>query len=405
MQTDRKTQGPGYRKGHKVTISKWKHSFYKWRAQWIEEGKPKDKGFKTKTAAEEWAEKKANESLKQGTEETLSHAERSTVIDTRKRIEALGVDLRAVIDLGLEHLERAQKSCTVSELIELHIKNTKRAGRGKRHLDDLKQKLSRFAKTFGAGPVASVLREDVGEWLHGLEVAPTTKNNYRRILVGLFNEGIDSGYIEANPAQKVKPSKVIESEIETLTPTELSKLLKKAGDNILPAIAICAFAGARRSEIEALDWSQIDLKAGNIRIKAINAKSSRNRLIPIEKNLSAWLKPLAKSSGKVWPVNGRKIFDKTKRLAGFGEPDTETEKEKENGLKLLKPWPDNALRHSYASYWLAHNESADKLALHMGHRGTSLIFSNYRAVVTKESAETYWAIAPEVADNIVEMAS
>ena len=36
------------RKGNKVTVSKWKHTFYSYRAQWIEGGKPKDKGFKKK---------------------------------------------------------------------------------------------------------------------------------------------------------------------------------------------------------------------------------------------------------------------------------------------------------------------------------------------------------------------
>ena len=46
--TKRKEQGPGYRKGNKVTVSKWKHTFYSYRAQWIEGGKPKDKGFKKK---------------------------------------------------------------------------------------------------------------------------------------------------------------------------------------------------------------------------------------------------------------------------------------------------------------------------------------------------------------------
>lgn len=393
MRTKPKEQGAGSRKGNKVTVSKWKHTFYSYRAQWIEGGKPKDKGFKKKKVAEEWAEKKESELLSQGTESTLTHSERSTVLDYRDRIEALGVDLREVLSYGVEQMERAQKSCTVSELIARVIGDRKRAGLSDRYLADLRQRLKRFGDDFGTKAVASITREQIGDWLHGLKLAPTTTNNFRRILVVMFNEAIECGYIEKNPAESVKQMKVTEDEVDVLTPAELVSLVEKADDRILPAILIGAFAGVRAAELKSLKWSDIDIQEKLIRIRSGNAKSSRNRLIPISKNLAAWLKPTAKKSGKVWPTNGRKIFDATKRAAGFGVPGTETDKEKEAKHKLRRPWPENALRHSYASYHLAKNQNADELALNMGHKGTGLIFSNYRAVVSPKAAETYWSLA------------
>ncbi|MDF1660059.1 MAG: site-specific integrase [Verrucomicrobiales bacterium] len=403
MQNERKKQGAGYRKGNKVTVSKWKHSFYSYRAQWIEDGKPKDKGFKKKGDAEEWAEQKESELLAQGTESTVTHPERSAVIDYRNRIDALGVDLREVIRIGVDHLERAQKSCTVSELATRVIHDRERAGQSDLYIADLRQRLDRFTKDFGNHAVATVTREQIADWLHALKLAPRTTNNFRRILVVTFNDAIAAGFIEKNPAEAVKQSKVVEGEVDVLTPEELSRLIEKADARILPAILIGAFAGARQSEITELDWSDIDIKGCLIRIRSKSAKSSRNRLIPISKNLSAWLKPHARQSGKVWPTNARRIFDRSKRAAGFGEPGTETEKEKENKLKLFRPWPDNALRHSYASYHLAHHQNADELALNMGHRGTALIFSNYRAIVTPKAAKAYWSIAPDTVDNVISM--
>lgn len=405
MQAERKTQGPGYRKGNKVTVSKWKHSFYSYRAQWIEDGKPKHKGFKKKKDAEEWAEEKESELLSQGTESTLTHPERSAVLDYRNRIQALNVDLREVIRIGVEQLERAQKSCTVSELVARVISDREKAGLSDRYISDLRQRLKRFEKDFGTNAVATLTRDEIADWLHGLNLAPTTTNNFRRILVVMFNDAIESGFIEKNPAEKVKQSKVIEHEVAVLTPAELNTLLEKADERILPAIAIAAFAGARASELKKLDWSDIDLKQKLIRIRSKNAKSSRNRYIPVSKNLAAWLKPIARQSGKVWPTNGRKIFDKSKRAAGFGAPGSETEEEKKAKLKMVRPWPTNALRHSYASYHLAHNKKADKLALYMGHRGTSLIFKYYLTVVKPDVASTYWNIVPEEAENVIDIAS
>ncbi len=402
--TARKTQGTGYRKGNKVTISKWKHPSYSWRAQFIENGKAKDKGFKTKKATEEWSEKHEKEALAQGTEDTLTASERSAVIDTRQRLEALNLDVRAAIEFAAEHFEAAIKSCTVSALKEKVIDVREKAGESERYLQDLRSRLGRFERDFGNRAVTTITTDEIGEWIHGLNLSPVSRNNYRRCLVVMFTDAVESGFATKNPAAKVKPAKVIEGEVGILTPAEIENLLKKAGDAILPAIALGAFAGIRDAEIKRLDWADVDFKKGLIRIRSGVAKSARNRLIPISKNLSAWIQPLAKSSGKIWPSNGRKLHDAVRRSAGYGTTETETEKEKKAGVKLT-PWPANALRHSFASYWLAHHQNSSELALHMGHRGTDLIFTSYRALVTPEQAETYWSISPDQPGNIISIAS
>ena len=61
---------------------------------------------------------------------------------------------------------------------------------------------------------------------------------------------------------------------------------------------------------------------------------------------------------------------------------------------IPKTWPDNALRHSYASYHLAHYKNASELALYLGHADTKVISQHYREVVTKEQAKSYWNIIP-----------
>ncbi|MCP4826337.1 MAG: hypothetical protein GY892_19810 [Shimia sp.] len=52
------------------------------------------------------------------------------------------------------------------------------------------------------------------------------------------------------------------------------------------------------------------------------------------------------------------------------------------------------MRHTFASYHLAHFCSADKTALEMGHRDTNMLFRHCRQLVTREAAEAFWAIRP-----------
>ena len=60
----------------------------------------------------------------------------------------------------------------------------------------------------------------------------------------------------------------------------------------------------------------------------------------------------------------------------------------------IKEWPQNALRHSFASYHLAKFNDAAALALELGHTNSNLVFQHYRQLVKPKSAASYWKIAP-----------
>jgi integrase len=60
----------------------------------------------------------------------------------------------------------------------------------------------------------------------------------------------------------------------------------------------------------------------------------------------------------------------------------------------IADWPSNALRHSFASYHLAHFKNAAELALEMGHTNQQMIFDHYRQLVRPAVAARYWKICP-----------
>ena len=61
----------------------------------------------------------------------------------------------------------------------------------------------------------------------------------------------------------------------------------------------------------------------------------------------------------------------------------------------LRPWPRNALRHSFISYALAIDHDENRIALESGNT-PEVIHTNYRALVTREEAERFWNIRPLV---------
>src|SRR5205823_6391973 len=120
-----------------------------------------------------------------------------------------------------------------------------------------------------------------------------------------------------------------------------------------------------------------------------NAKSARRRFVTIQPNLLLWLTPHTQLSGPVTPAGYRTVLKRARAAAGICE------------------WPNNALRHSFASYYLAHfkRAGAAELALEMGHTNANLVFQHYRQLVKPQNGKQYWSIVPETKRaNIVHLA-
>jgi integrase len=92
-------------------------------------------------------------------------------------------------------------------------------------------------------------------------------------------------------------------------------------------------------------------------------------------------------TGTVIPANWRKKLDLVRKAAG------------------LARWPNNGLRHSYASYRLAAIHDAPRVAAELGHTSPQMLYSTYRELVLPEEAGRYWRIAPVAETNVVSFSS
>jgi integrase len=310
----------------------------------------------------------------------------------RKELAEYGATLGDAVTHYLAFLkERSQQTRkTVRELFNAVLDAKERERRSERYQDDLRVRLARFSTDHGERVLGEINKDLLDRWLHGLGLSAVSTGNFRRVLGVAFSHAVAHGWLSENPVARAMKPKVIQGEIGILTPEQLQKLLEKAHEDILPALAIGAFAGLRRAEIERMEWKDVDLVEGFVQVRASNAKSARRRLVRVRPALAAWLQPYAGRVGRIWPEGerGRLLFDEAKEKAGF---------------TTKHPWPSNALRHSFATYVLASTSDAATLSLEMGHTDQRLIFAHYRELVKPKAAAAWWAVLPTAPGNVVQL--
>lgn len=295
-------------------------------------------------------------------------AEARTLLGGRPLLEAL----RAAASARHEALELKTVPDAVQELLE--AKRSK--GRSELYLQDLRVRLERVARAF-PGPLAELNHERIDGFLVRMQAGPRSKNNFRRVIGTLLRFGQIRGYVaKDHPGISfVEKATQTEGEVVVFKPGEMRQLLDHAGPELVPALALCGFAGIRPEEVKRLGWESIHLDEGHIEIRAAMAKTKVRRLIPITDNLRAWLLPHRKASGPVQPFSN--LCNQFLKLA----------------RRLGMPWKRNGLRHSFISYRVALTRDVASVAIEAGN-SPAIISRNYLKCVTAEEAGRWFEIRP-----------
>ena len=157
---------------------------------------------------------------------------------------------------------------------------------------------------------------------------------------------------------------------------------------VLPLIAIALFAGLRpKQELTKLDWAEVNLETCILTVKGRSAKDRRMRHITIANNLRSWLAPYKRAAGPVMPFAFRGYLERMLKL---------------REMAGIESWPRDVLRHCFASYHLAHHKDVALTQDQLGHGAKStVLWTNYRALVDPSDAARYWNIMPGTASEKV----
>jgi integrase len=224
--------------------------------------------------------------------------------------------------------------------------------------------------------------QDLVDRLVGEGLAPSSVRNAILPLRAIYRRALDRGEVGANPTLNLS--------LPALKPRRLQLPRPEAAAALIAALplqdrglwATALYAGLRRGELQALDWSQVDLDQRLIKVEhgwdakagLIEPKSSAGkRRVPISEALRAQLITHRLQQGR-----GGKGFVFCRQDGRPFEPTCVLARARTAWNKAgLHPLGLHDCRHTYAAFMIAAGVNTKALSTYMGHSTITITLDRY----------------------------
>ena len=229
--------------------------------------------------------------------------------------------------------------------------------------------------------VRSITPQECAGYIEQAFDTPRQRQKARLILSGVFGTAVKRGWCDANPVARVEAPRVVEQQVPILTPQEIERITTTAeayrGGSCAAAVGMMLYAGIRPHEVARLSWAQVDLREQAIYILPRHSKTGGARRVTIHKPLLRILREHRREDGElICPPNWLHHWRELRRAAGWDAP--------------ARRWPQDALRHTFASYHLSHFRSYAELQLEIGPRDATLLRTRYVDQRGVRNARAFW---------------
>ncbi|KEA63904.1 Integrase [Marinobacterium lacunae] len=153
---------------------------------------------------------------------------------------------------------------------------------------DLSMSKLRLIPKFGHMPLNQLTRQQIQSFhtdLHHEGLAPATCDHHLKLVRHALNLAVDWGYLDRNPADRIKLFKVDNRVERFMTEGEQARLISVLRTDENRTVCLIALyllcTGARLNEALNATWDQIDRTNKVWRIPASNSKSKRIRSVPL----------------------------------------------------------------------------------------------------------------------------
>lgn len=267
-----------------------------------------------------------------------------------------------------------------------------------------------YGSRLGGVTFERIKATDVEAWLSelttkaGVPVSAATRRQVYTVLRAVLDTALRDGLVARNVAATVDRPRVQRPEERFLTPEETTQLLdsaRTASPRYAPILELLVRTGLRRGEALALQWRDIDLDAGTLRVRGTLARVGGTLSIT---------EPKTEKSRRVISIGPRAVELLRKRRSEQGaDRAANADLWQESGLVFTTPTgtpvePRNVLRavgvaakraglddvkvhtlrHSAASMMLGRGESLKAVSEHLGHSSIAI------------TGDVYGALAPDV---------
>ena len=293
------------------------------------------------------------------------------------------------IGAGEEALRLQEKTVTFEKAVEAALEARKE--RRTRTVYDFRYFTRRFMKRcpgLAKRRVRSITPQECAGYIEQAFDTPRQRQKARLILSGVFGTAVKRGWCDANPVARVEAPRVVEQQVPILSPQEISDLQQAAATyrdgSCAAAVGMMLYAGIRPHEVARLTWEQVDLRERAIYILPRHSKTGGARRVTVHKPLLRILRAHKREDGeRICPANWLHHWRELRRTAGWDSP--------------AHRWPQDALRHTFASYHLSHFRSYAELQLEIGHRDATLLRTRYVDQRGVRNARAFWEYRGQLA--------
>ncbi len=212
---------------------------------------------------------------------------------------------------------------------------------------------------------------------------PSTVRNVLMPLRVIFRRGIRDGVVVVNPTSELDLPADTGRRDRFATPAEAAALLAVLDPGDRAAWALALYAGLRLGEVRALEWSEVDLDAGELHVRRAWCNRTKQmtapktpaaeRMVPVAGELRQILLEYRLLTGR---VGGGLVV--SRRGGGVESADALADRaERAWNASSLEPLSMHDARHTYASLMILAGVPITALARFMGHTSITTTVDRY----------------------------
>ena len=218
------------------------------------------------------------------------------------------------------------------------------------------------------------------QWFGKIKGSDTQRATVYRYVRLFFNWTVKMDLLDRSPFRAVDCPRA-RSRKDILDAGQMRALLDAEMSDLMRAsILLGGFAGLRSIEIQRMNWEDIDVKAGQIWVRPEVSKQHHgmmDRIVDLTEPMVRREKFFTGKKGRIVPGSAQAFYEERRRLAANLGWDG---------------FPENSLRHSFATYHLARCKSAPLTAFQMGHSSPAMVQRVYAVPAARADEKAWWEI-------------
>jgi integrase len=247
--------------------------------------------------------------------------------------------------------------------------------------------------TWGDQPLAKLTPDALERWYRLVDCGPQRTRKIHNVLSGAMDAAVRWRWLAVNPCDAARPPKITERPIQPPTAAQVRRLIDAADPDLACFVHLAAHTGARRGELVALRWSDVDLERAVITISRSMAvtqggtqvkttKTDRTRVVAIDEPTVAVLRAHRTRQREIALAVGSTadgpVFASDDAARGPWYPDSVSRRFRKlcaatylSGIRL------HDLRHFTATQMIAAGYPIRTVAGRLGHRNVSTLLDRY----------------------------